>query len=253
MNPMAGGDAARRSDIVSAPMVVECTAVSRTFGTGRTAVHAVENVTCQVPVSARIALTGASGSGKSTLLHLLAGLDEPTAGTVQWPTLGDRRGQPAGVGVVFQGESLLPALDVRENVALPLQFAGQPAAVAMDRASAALDLMGIGELATKFPGELSGGQAQRVAIARVLAARPLLILADEPTGKLDHHNGDKVISVLLDTAASIGAALIVSTHDDAIASRLATRWTMRDGRLDIADDPVPDPSRSPPRSGGGRQ
>jgi putative ABC transport system ATP-binding protein len=102
----------------------------------------------------------------------------------------------------------------------------------MQRAAAALDLLEIGELAGKLPSELSAGQAQQVAVARVLASRPSAILADEPTGRLDHRTGEHVISVLLEMAASLDAALIIATHDAAVADRLADRWSIRDGRLD---------------------
>jgi putative ABC transport system ATP-binding protein len=215
--------------------VVECIGVSRTFGSGATAVRAVRDVNCRISPWARIAVTGPSGSGKSSLLHLIAGLDAPTAGSVRWPALQDGgRDHPRGIGVVFQGPSLLPSLDVTENVALPLLFAGRAEHTAMHDARAALDLVGIGDLAAKLPDELSGGQSQRVAIARVLAARPRVILADEPTGRLDHHTADRVITVLLDTAISIGAAVIVSTHDPVVAARLPDRWVMRDGHLDTS-------------------
>lgn len=221
-------------DAITTPSAVaECAGVSRTFGSGATAVRAVREVSCLIPPSARIALTGPSGSGKSTLLHLIAGLDTPTKGSVRWPALGDgRRGRPTGIGVVFQGPSLLPSLDVTENVALPLLFGGQADDTAMRDARAALDLVGVGDLAAKLPDELSGGQSQRVAIARVLAARPTVILADEPTGKLDHHSAQRVITVLLDTANAIGAAVIIATHDPIVAARLPDRWVMRDGHLD---------------------
>jgi putative ABC transport system ATP-binding protein len=225
------------------PAVVECTNLSRTFGSGATAVHAVRDVTCRIPPWARVAVTGPSGSGKSTLLHLIAGLEAPTAGWVRWPALPvNRHGHPTTIGMVFQGPSLLPSLNVTENVALPLLFTGQTDNAAMRHARAALELVGISELATKLPDELSGGQAQRVAIARVLAARPTVILADEPTGQLDHHNADMVITVLLDTAITIGAAVIISTHDPAVAERLPDQWTMRDGYLDThpnSDRPTP--------------
>jgi ABC-type lipoprotein export system ATPase subunit len=165
-------------------------------------------------------------------LHLLAGVDTPTAGTVRWPKLPARPlGRPGGIGIVFQGPSLLPGFDVVENVALPMLLAGQDEDAADENARAALDLVGMSGAATKLPDELSGGQSQRVAIARVLVTRPALILADEPTGQLDHANADRVITVLLSTATSIGAALVVSTHDPAVAARLDDRWSMRDGRL----------------------
>jgi putative ABC transport system ATP-binding protein len=233
MTTRCGNRAVARHD-TAASFVVQCTHLSRTFGAGPTAVHAVREVSCQVPRWARIAVTGASGSGKSTLLHLIAGLDTPTAGSVRWPALeSSRRGDPTGIGMVFQGPSLIPSLDVTENVALPLLFAGQPHQAAIRHARAALDLLDIGELAAKLPDELSGGQAQRVAIARALATRPAVILADEPTGQLDHPTADRVITVLLDSAVSIGAAVIIATHDSAIAARLPDQWVMRDGHLDI--------------------
>jgi putative ABC transport system ATP-binding protein len=214
------------------PALVRCVEVARTFGTGPTALVAVYGVSCEVMPGARIALVGPSGSGKSTLLHLMAGLETPTSGTVEWPALGGGpQGRPGTVGVVFQGPSLLPALDVTENVALPLLFSGVPGATATERAAQALHRLRIDDLAPKLPEELSGGQAQRVAVARVLASRPTLILADEPTGQLDHEAGDRVISVLLEAAAELGAALIVSTHDPVVAARLDDQWTMRDGSL----------------------
>ena len=195
--------------------------------------HAVRDVHCAVPAGLRAALVGPSGSGKSTLLHLLAALDRPTAGTIERPGLrGTAAGEEGGIGVVFQGPSLVPALDVLENVALPLLLAGVAERVAVERAAAALDRLDLGFLAGALPETLSGGQAQRVAAARVLAGRPALVLADEPTGQLDRATADHVLEVLLDAADELGAALVVSTHDEVVAGRLATRWTMADGRLD---------------------
>lgn len=215
--------------------VVQCTQVDQVYGTGAAAVTAVRGVTCSVPAAARIALTGRSGSGKSTLLHLIAGLDTPSGGSVSWPALTrDQRGRPADVGVVFQGPSLLDDLDVIENVSLPMLLEGVSAADADRRARVALTDVGIVELTDRLPEDLSSGQAQRVAVARVLAARPRLIVADEPTGRLDRQNGDRVITALLAAADSLGAAVIIATHDAAIAARLPTHWSMRDGRLDCA-------------------
>jgi ABC-type lipoprotein export system ATPase subunit len=213
-------------------IVAECSRMSRSFGSGRTKVLAVTGVDCQVSSADRIAVTGSSGSGKSTLLHLLAGVDVPTTGAVRWPELPARPlGRPGGIGIVFQGPSLLPGFDAVENVAFPMLLAGQDEEVAYENALAALELVGLSGAATKLPEELSGGQSQRVAIARVLVTRPALILADEPTGQLDHASADRVISVLLSTATSIGAAIVLSTHDPAVAARLDDRWSMQDGRL----------------------
>lgn len=211
--------------------VVSCRGVSRSFGRGAAEVLAVRDVTAVVERGQRVALTGESGSGKSTLLHLMAGLDVPSAGTVEWPALSLQDGRPLGVGVVFQAPSLLPMLDVTENVALPLLLAGVPAAQARERAADALARLALGGLAGSVPEQLSGGQAQRVAIARVLAGEPVLVLADEPTGQLDRRTAEHVLDVLLSAVDSLGAALIISTHDAAVADRLEHRWAMGDGRL----------------------
>ena len=216
-------------------VVLECDAVAKTFGAGRTAVVAVHAATATVTAGDRIALQGPSGSGKSTLLHLMAGLEQPTAGSLTWPGLALRPDRPtpaaAQLGLVFQGPSLLAPLDVRENVAFPLLLAGVSESDARSRTDDALDLVGVADLATKLPEELSGGQSQRVAIARVVAMRPSLILADEPTGQLDHETAAHVLQVLTAAADAIGAAMVVTTHDPIVARRFGTRWTMRDGRL----------------------
>ncbi|MBN9098097.1 MULTISPECIES: ABC transporter ATP-binding protein [unclassified Pseudonocardia] len=212
--------------------LVICDGASRTFLRGTVRVPAVRPTSCTVVPGMRVALTGPSGSGKSTLLHLLAGLETPTAGTVSWPGLGGPpQGRPGVVGLVFQGPSLVPALDVVENVTLPLLLAGADAVDAVSWAHEALDRLDIGGLARKLPEEISGGQAQRVAIARVLASAPRLILADEPTGQLDHATGERVLTVLLETADELDAALVVTTHDEQVARRLALRWRMADGVL----------------------
>jgi putative ABC transport system ATP-binding protein/lipoprotein-releasing system ATP-binding protein len=217
---------------MSTETLVACEGLARTYGSGVTATVALHDATCAVHAGEQIAITGPSGSGKSTLLHLMAGLDEPTAGSVGWPAIGTRDAlRPGPVAMVFQGPSLLPALSVRENVALPLQLEGAGEDESGARADAALAALDLGELADKLPEEISGGQAQRVAVARVLAGSPRLILADEPTGQLDRLNADAVIDVLLHAAASHGAALVISTHDPRVAERIATRWTVADGRL----------------------
>ncbi|KMO70782.1 MAG: ATP-binding cassette domain-containing protein [Mycolicibacterium rufum] len=210
--------------------VVRTERLTRCFGTGAGTVVAVRGVTVSVTSGDRIALTGPSGSGKSTLLHLLAGLVTPTSGSVCWPDA-DPDAAPVAAGLVFQGRSLVPNLNVTENVRLPLLFAGCREADATNRAHAALSRLGICALATAMPDTLSGGQAQRVGIARVLAAAPRLILADEPTGQLDHAAAALVIDVLLGAADDLGSALIVSTHDPVVARRLPMEWAMRDGRL----------------------
>jgi putative ABC transport system ATP-binding protein len=217
-------------------VLVECAGVGRVFGSGSSAVVAVHDVTATVPAGARIAVVGPSGSGKSTLLHLMAGLDRPTQGVVSWPAFGASPARrPLLAGVVFQGPSLVPALDVAENVALPLLLAGMAADEAATRAAEALRRLDLDHISGQLPEELSGGQAQRVAMARVLACRPRLVLADEPTGQLDRATAAHVVDVLIDVVDEIGAGLIVATHDNAVAGRLAQTWFMRDGALPISE------------------
>jgi ABC-type lipoprotein export system ATPase subunit len=219
------------------PELIRCTGLTRTYGSGAGAVHALRGVSCTLRPGMLVALTGPSGSGKSTLLHLLAGLDTPTDGTISWPGLnGDPAGRPGLLGLVFQGPSLLPPLDVTENIALPLLLDGCTEAQARKRAAAALHEIGLDDLAERLPEELSGGQAQRIAVARALAARPAVILADEPTGQLDSAHAAQVTGLLLDAAARAGAALVLSTHDLAIAGRLPVQWQMADGLLAAEED-----------------
>lgn len=217
-------------------VLVRARGAARTFGAGPAAVVAIHGINCEVQAGERIALMGPSGSGKTTLLHLLAGLDRPTAGTVKWPAIGAASDlRPGPVAVVFQASSLLPPLTVLENVALPLLLEGWSREVAADAATHALDRLNLTDLATKLPEELSGGQAQRVAIARVLAGKPLLILADEPTGQLDHQSAAAVTEALNATATHTGAALLVNTHDPAVAEHLPIHWTMRSGALTTSE------------------
>lgn len=209
--------------------LARCTDAAHTFGSGPTAIVAVHGVSCQVDPAARIALAGPSGSGKSTLLHLLAGLEKPTAGSVDWPGLSPAR--VGEIGVIFQAPSLIPALDVSENIALPLVLAGIDASDVADRVDQAIDLLGIAAMAHQLPEELSGGQGQRVAIARVLAQAPRLILADEPTGQLDQDTAQHVIDTMLQALDLLDAALVITTHDVNVIRRMDTKWFMLDGRL----------------------
>lgn len=213
------------------PLVL-CEGASRTYGDGPNQTNGLFPTECHVAPGSRIALVGPSGSGKSTLLHLMAGLDAPSAGTVSWPAIGSiDELRPRHVAVIFQGPSLLPPLTVLENVALPLVLAGFDNARARSSASDSLGNLGLESLAEKLPEELSGGQSQRVAVARALAGAPKLILADEPTGQLDHENAASVVEVLLLAADHSGAGLVVSTHDPAVASRFPDVWRMSDGML----------------------
>ena len=217
--------------------LVRCGGLARTYGRGRTAVVALHDATCEIEEGQVICLEGPSGSGKSTLLHLLAGLDTPTAGTLEWPALAGAPLRPGPIAVVFQAPSLLPPLDVLENVALPLLLAGCEPRAADEAAHAALAVLGLAGISAKLPDELSGGQAQRVAVARALAGGPRLLLADEPTGQLDHDTATAVVDALIDAATRSGAALVVATHDASVGGRFSTRWRVADGRLLLGDGP----------------
>ncbi|MEP7053687.1 MAG: ATP-binding cassette domain-containing protein [Actinomycetota bacterium] len=221
---------------MTADLLVRADGMARTFGSGRGAVVAVHGVNCGVRAGEQIALTGPSGSGKTTLLHLMAGLDAPTQGTIDWPALGAAKAlRPGPVAIVFQAQSLLPPLDVLENVTLPLLLQGIGRDAARLAGLEALHRLGLDDLAARLPEELSGGQAQRVAVARVLAGRPRLILADEPTGQLDHATGAVVIDSLVEAAEHLGAALIVNTHDASVGDRFAINWRMAAGRLTLEE------------------
>ena len=215
-------------------LIVRTDMLRREYRLGSTTVVALDDATCTVEPGAQIALMGPSGSGKSTLLHLMAGIDRPTSGQIEWPALGDINSlRPGPVGVVFQAPSLLPPLTVIENVALPLLLQGIDEQTATSAADEALCILELDSLSNKLPEELSGGQSQRVAVARVLAGRPSLILADEPTGQLDHDTARVVIEVLLAASDASGAALVINTHDPAVAERFTIHWLMRDGRLTV--------------------
>jgi ABC-type lipoprotein export system ATPase subunit len=232
------GSSATAAPPASSAPLVRCTDLARTFGRGHNAVVALHHATCQITPGQLIALSGPSGSGKSTLLHLLAGLDEPTAGTLEWPAFAGSPLRPGPIAVVFQAPSLLEPLNVLENVELPLLLAGTDRMVSTTAARSALEVLGLADISAKLPDELSGGQSQRVAIARALAGKPRLLLADEPTGQLDRDTAASVVDALIAAATSSGAALLVATHDPEISSRLATRWRVVDGRLVLDDGPA---------------
>src|SRR3981081_3268201 len=182
----------------------------RVYIHGTASLVALVSVTCTIRSGDRVALVGRSGSGKSTLLHLLAGLDTPTSGTISWPALGARETlRPAKIGVVFQSQSLLAPLTVLENVEIPLLLQQVNGREARKAAVDALERVQLSSLSEKLPEELSGGQAQRVAVARALASHPQLILADEPTGQLDHPTAQHLFDVLLDSLDGTYTALVV--------------------------------------------
>jgi ABC-type lipoprotein export system ATPase subunit len=220
------------ADLFRQPIAV-CSDVSRIYGRGGAEVVALLHASCELYRGMHVALTGRSGSGKSTLLHLLAGLDRPTGGEVSWPGLGGApRDLAAGtIGFVFQSPTLISTLDVVENVSLPLILGGSDPRMAAVKARRALDVLDVGDLAAQLPDQLSGGQAQRVAVARALVSEPVAILADEPTGQLDSTAAASVAEALIDAARHHDSALLVATHDERLARHLELRWLMEDGQL----------------------
>lgn len=208
-------------------------------------VRAVDRATLVVPRATSTAIVGRSGSGKSTLVSLLALLRRPTTGTVvvdgvDVSTLDD--GQVAAlraekVGIVFQAFHLDPLLTAADNVALPWYFrrGGRRRAAARSRAHDVLDALGIADLARRRPFQMSGGQRQRVAIARALFTEPRIFIADEPTGNLDEDTANTVADLLLGLPATFGTAVVLVTHDAAVAARAGTVLELSRGRLDAGD------------------
>ena len=186
-----------------------------------------------------VAVMGPSGSGKSTLLHALAGIIKPTAGTVTFRgsnldamSDADRtKLRRNAFGFVFQSGQLLPELPAVENIALPMMLDGMPYRTATDTAILWLERMGLRALANNRPGEMSGGQMQRIAIARALAVKPAVVFADEPTGALDQATGREVMSILMAATRDNGAAVVVVTHDPNVAGFCGRTVMMQDGRL----------------------
>jgi ABC-type lipoprotein export system ATPase subunit len=216
--------------------LVRAASIARVYGTGHRRVHALSDATFTIWTGDTIAVLGPSGSGKSTLLHLIAGLEVPSTGSISWPAIGDRSAlRPGPVGFSFQGPSLLPPLSVLENVALPVILAGGSDADARAEARELLEAFSATELADRLPEELSGGQSQRVGLARAFAGSPTLVLADEPTGQQDHASGERIVEVALSLIERARGALVVATHDRTLAEQLGARWIMRDGALQPED------------------
>ena len=208
---------------------------------GGHAVDVLSEVSLEVPAGQFLAIAGPSGSGKSTLLGLISGLDQPTAGRievagVEITTLDEdalARFRLDHVGYVFQSYHLIATLTAVENVAVPLELAGEPDAAA--RAQALLAEVGLAERADHYPVQLSGGEQQRVAVARAMARRPPLLLADEPTGNLDSATGKQIIELLVGVNRRLGCTLVLVTHDAALAAHADRVVTLRDGRI-VSDE-----------------
>jgi putative ABC transport system ATP-binding protein len=217
--------------------VVSASDVSRTFGEGETAVHALRGVSLDVSRGKLTAVMGPSGSGKSTLMHILAGLDRPTSGEVaidstEITTLGDTeltKLRRRHIGFVFQFFNLLPMLTAEENLTLPLSIAGEkPDPEWFEQLVAKV---GLGDRLSHRPAELSGGQQQRVAIARALVSRPTVVFADEPTGNLDSATSGEILELMRESVDHLGQTLVMVTHDSRAAAIADRILFLADGQI----------------------
>jgi putative ABC transport system ATP-binding protein len=198
----------------------------------------LDDITLEIPDKQRVAIVGPSGSGKSTLLGLIAGLDRPTTGSimlngVEISTMRESvlaRFRRDHIGYIFQSFHLIPTLTALENVLVPLELAGMNEA--QERATELLVTVGLGERLHHYPVQLSGGEQQRVAVARAFACRPPILLADEPTGNLDSATGEHMMQLLHSLHRDYGTTLVLVTHDHSIASSMERVITLRDGRIE---------------------
>ncbi|MDA0263862.1 MAG: ABC transporter ATP-binding protein [Chloroflexi bacterium] len=232
-------DVSRNAGAAANGTVISAQGISRVFGSGATAVTALESVDLTVAQGDFLAVTGRSGSGKTTLLNLLSGLDRPSTGAVYFDG-GDlaalresdlvymRRNK---IGFVFQSFGLMPLLSAQENVELPLHIGGMSWRERRQKAHDALNAVGLASRAHHRPFELSGGEQQRVSIARALVAGPEVVFADEPTGELDTATARSIADTLGEVAASRRATVIVATHDLELAARAQRRLDLVDGKI----------------------
>ena len=217
--------------------ILETQGLTKIYGSGETAVHALRGVDLTVENGEFVAIVGTSGSGKSTLLHMLGGLDRPTAGKVlvdgqdifafkdEALTIFRRR----RVGFVFQSYNLVPMLSVYENIVLPIQLDG--AKVDEDYVREVIRTLGLSDRLHSLPNQLSGGQQQRVAIARALATKPAIVLADEPTGNLDSKTSQDVLGLMKVTSQRFGQTMVMITHNEEIAQLADRVVRIEDGRI----------------------
>jgi ABC-type lipoprotein export system ATPase subunit len=243
-------------------VVVEAVGLTKVYGDGRAAeVRALDNVSFRIHAAEFVAVMGPSGSGKSTLLNMIGALDKPTSGQVfvngqDVGALRDLDGFRARtVGFVFQLHNLIPTLTAAENVETPMRGQGLSERAQRKRAEELLTMVGLGDRLSHLPSQLSGGQRQKVAIARALANDPAIILADEPTGNLDSASGDELLSVFEQLHSQSGTTIIIVTHDAAVARRTHRILMMQDGRIvheDIVGDAYTEDLKALARSELGR-
>ena len=227
--------------------MIRITQLSMSLAAGGRAVPILDNVSLAIPDNQMVAIVGPSGSGKSTLLGLMAGLDRPTAGSIvldgaELTTMSESalaRFRRAKIGYIFQSFHLIPTLTALENVAVPLELSGERGGDG--RAAELLASVGLADRLDHYPVQLSGGEQQRVAVARAFACRPPFLFADEPTGNLDSTTGVQVINLLLAMHRDFGTTLVLVTHDQDLAGRMQRVVALRDGRIesDQLTDPLP--------------
>jgi putative ABC transport system ATP-binding protein len=230
-------DAGQRPAPARSLSVVSASNLIKRYGQGDAHVHALRGVSLDIEEGRMTAVMGPSGSGKSTLMHIMAGLDQPTEGTVsiaglEISSMSDReltRLRRDHIGFVFQFFNLLPMLTAEENIVLPLSIAGEKA----DRAwvEELLETVGIADRRTHRPAELSGGQQQRVSIARALVGRPTVLFADEPTGNLDSNTSRDVLALLRDSVDELGQTIVMVTHDPQAAAQADRILFLADGHI----------------------
>jgi putative ABC transport system ATP-binding protein len=216
--------------------ILRCESLTRTYPSGGREITVLRDITFELEPGRILAITGPSGSGKSTLLGLLAGLDRPTRGRVlldgrDLGALGEderARMRAETVGFVFQSFHLIPTLTARENVQVPLELRGEDGRA---RADELLQRVGLGDRGHHYPAQLSGGEQQRVAVARAFANRPKLLFADEPTGNLDAANGQNVVELLAELNRELGTTVVLVTHEPDLAARAHRVLRLRDGAV----------------------
>jgi putative ABC transport system ATP-binding protein len=231
--------------------MIELHNVSKTVMSGAEPLTILHPLTTTIPAGQFVAIVGPSGSGKSTLIGLMAGLDQPSTGEIlidgtDITKLGEdalARLRGRAIGFVFQFFHLVPSLTAFENVLVPMEIAGRKGAA--ERARSLLDEVGLSGRGHHYPSQLSGGEQQRVAVARALSNEPAVIMADEPTGNLDSSNGQHVIDLLFDVHARRGTTLVLVTHDTSLAARADVQLSLRDGRV-VTPSAVPVPTSSTP-------
>lgn len=218
-------------------MIVTSHLTMQLTGGGQT-VTILDDVTLAIPDKQRVAIVGPSGSGKSTLLGLMAGLDRPSAGSISldgvditaMPESALARYRREKIGYIFQSFHLIPTLTALENVSVPLELSGDPQAAV--RATQLLEAVGLQVRLHHYPVQLSGGEQQRVAVARAFACRPPILLADEPTGNLDSATGRQIVDLILGLHRDHGTTLVLVTHDPSLAARMERIVSLRDGRIE---------------------